>query len=145
VEKLIGRVVVAGEADGVALVARAPLSFWGGLDPTTGEVIDRHHDLSGQIVAARVLVLPYSRGSSTASTVLLEAIRAGTAPAAIISSSPDPMLALGAIVADALYHRTVPVVALAEANYSAIKTGDRLLVRPDGTVDRESPSLRSRP
>lgn len=134
---LIGRLVVAGEAAGVALVAREPLSFWGGLDPTTGEVIDRQHDLSGQVVTARVLVLPYSRGSSTASTVLLEAIRAGTAPAAIISSSPDPMLALGAIVADELYGRTVPVVALAEADYAAVRTGDRLAVHADGTVDRQ--------
>lgn len=134
---LRGRAVVAGAAEGIALVAEKPLSFWGGVDPATGEVIDRRHDLSGRLVAGRVLVLPFSRGSSTTSSVLLEAIRVGTAPAAIVSSAVDPMLALGAIVAGELYNRTLPVVALAEADYRHLRTGDRVSIHPDGTVEIE--------
>ncbi|MHB8993416.1 MAG: aconitase X [Chloroflexota bacterium] len=134
---LRGRAVVAGVAEGIALVAEKPLSFWGGVDPATGEVIDRRHDLSGRLVAGRVLVLPFSRGSSTTSSVLLEAIRVGTAPAAIVSSAVDPMLALGAIVAGELYNRTLPVVALAEADYRHLRTGDRVAIYQDGTVEVE--------
>ena len=135
-ERLKGRPLVAGAAEGTALVAEEPLSFWGGVDPATGEVIDRRHHLSGQIIAGRVLVVPYSRGSSTTSTVLLEAIRAHTAPAAIISSSVDSMLALGPIVADELYHRTFPVIALDEDEFRRIQTGDHIAVHPDGIVER---------
>ena len=133
--ELRGRPVVPGSAQGIALVSHQPLSFWGGVDPATGEVIDRRHDLSGQIVAGRVLVLPYSRGSSTTSTVLLECIRAGTAPAAIVASSADPLLALGSFVAEELYHRAVPMVALEEPDFLRLRTGDLVTVRPDGTVE----------
>jgi len=132
---LRGRALVAGSASGVALVGRQPLSFWGGLDAATGEVIDRRHDLSGQIVAGRVLAIPYSRGSSTTSTVLLEAIRAGTAPSAIVAAASDPMLALGSIVAGELYHCRVPVVALEEGEFGLLRTGDVLAIHPDGTVE----------
>ena len=136
-ERLRGRAAVAGNACGEALVTREPLSFWGGLNPETGEIIDRRHSLSGEIVTGRVLVLPYSKGSSTTSTILLEAIRAQTAPAAIISSLPDPMLALGSIVAAELYHRSVPVVFVDEADFRRLRTGDRVAIRPDGTIELE--------
>ena len=136
-ERLRGRTAVAGDACGVALVTREPLSFWGGLDPATGEIIDRRHSLSGEIVTGRVLVLPCSKGSSTTSTVLLEAIRAQTAPAAIISSSPDPMLALGSIVGAELYHRSVPVVFVDEADFRRLRTGDWVAIRTDGTIELE--------
>lgn len=117
------------------MVAREPLSFWGGVDPATGEVIDRRHHLLGEIVAGRVLALPGSRGSSTTSNVLLEAIRAGTAPAAIITLGVDPMLALGSVVAEELYGRSVPVVALEENDYALLRDGDRLAIYPDGTIE----------
>ena len=136
-ERLTGRPLVSGSAEGTALVAEEPLSFWGGVDPATGEVIDRRHHLSGQTIGGRVLVVPYSRGSSTTSTVLLETIRVHTAPAAIISSSVDSMLALGPIVADELHHRTFPVIALEGDQFRRIQTGDRLVVHPDGTIERD--------
>lgn len=72
-----GRALVAGEAEGEALVTDQPLSFWGGYDQRTGEIIDRRHPLSGQIAAGRVLALPASRGSSTTTAVLLEAVKLG--------------------------------------------------------------------
>ena len=131
---LTGRPVVPGSAEGEALVSSEPISFWGGLDPRTGEIIDRRSGLSGQTVTGRVFVFPGGKGSSTGSAILLESIRAGTAPAGIINLRTDPMAALGAIVADELYGRSLPVVVLPEDAFGSIKDGDRLVIRPDGTV-----------
>ena len=133
-KRLIGRPLVAGSAEGVALISGQPLSLWGGLDPGTGEIIDRRHERSGAIVTGKVLVFPQGKGSSTASAVLMESIKAGTAPAAIINRRVDPILALGAIVADEMYHKTVPIVVLSQADFDAIQEGDRLVIEPDGTV-----------
>lgn len=120
-----GRTLVAGSADGPALVLQEPLSFWGGVDAATGEVIDPRHPQRGANVAGRILVLPSGRGSSSSSSVLAEAIRAGTGPAAIVLGEPDPILALGAIVARELYGATIPVV-VAQTGFG---TGDRVRIR----------------
>ena len=131
---LIGRPVVAGSAEGQALVSREPISFWGGVCPRTGQVIDRRHDLSGANVAGRVFVFPTGRGSSTSSATLMQSIKAGVAPAAIINISVDPMLALGSIVSDEMYGRTVPVVILDKKDFASIKQDDHVVVKRDGTV-----------
>jgi predicted aconitase with swiveling domain len=104
------RTLVAGEGEGEALVLDEPLSVWGGIDPATGEIVDVHHPQLGANVAGRVLVMPSGRGSSSSSSVLAEAIRAGTAPTAIVLLETDPIVALGAIVARELYGASVPVV-----------------------------------
>lgn len=105
-----GRTLVAGEARGPALVLSEPLSFWGGLDSATGTIVDVHHPQRGAVVTGTVLVMPGGRGSSSSSSVLAEAIRAGTAPAAIVLAEPDPIIVLGAIVARELYGVAVPVL-----------------------------------
>lgn len=107
-----GRTLVSGEARGPALVLSEPLSFWGGLDPATGAIIDVHHPQRGAIVTGTVLVMPGGRGSSSSSSVLAEAIRAGTAPAAIVLTEPDPIVALGALVAGELYGTSIPIIEL---------------------------------
>jgi predicted aconitase with swiveling domain len=117
-----GRTLVAGHATGTALVLDEPLSFWGGLDPATGALIDTHHPQLGANLAGRVLVMPSGRGSSSSSYVLAEAIRAGTAPAAIILREPDGIVALGSIVARELYGAATPVVVLS-AGYDLIDDG----------------------
>ena len=132
---LIGRSLVAGSAEGVAVVSRQPLSFWGGLSPRTGEIIDRRHECSGTVVTGKVFVFPQGKGSSTGSAVLMEGIKAGTAPAAIVNVKVDPILALGAIVADELYHKTVPVVVLSQEDFDMIQEGDHLTINPDGTIE----------
>jgi cis-L-3-hydroxyproline dehydratase len=129
-----GMALVAGEARGVALVTETPLSFWGGLDPNSGEVIDRRHPWSGQSVTNRVLALPHGRGSCSASGVMLEAIANGVGPAAIIVSRVDPIVGLGAILAEELLERTVPVVLLAAADRRSIQDGDEVAITPDGAV-----------
>ena len=98
---LKGKAVVKGTARlarGVALVSAEPLSFWGGYDYHTGEITDRRHPLSGSIAAGRVLALPFTRGSSTTTAILLEAVRAGTAPTAILTTGVDAFFALASIV-----------------------------------------------
>ena len=135
VEKILkGKPVVAGSAEGSALVSKEPISLWGGLCPRTGEIIDRRHELSGAIAAGRVFVFPKGRGSSTSSATLMESIRAGVAPAAIINLKVDPILALGSIVSEELYHQAVPIVVLPEKDFFSIKDNDHLTIKPDGTV-----------
>ncbi|WP_322415044.1 aconitase X swivel domain-containing protein [Mesorhizobium huakuii] len=121
-----GTFQLAGEADGLALVFSQPLSFWGGIDAETGEIIDHSHPGLGQIVAGRILVMPSGRGSSSSSSVLAEAIRRGTAPAGILLQRPDPILAVGAIVAEFLYDIHMPLVV---CDIAGIVSGDRIAVR----------------
>ena len=123
------RTLVPGEATGEALVLEEPLSFWGGVDPATGEVIDVHHPQRGANVAGKVLVMPGARGSSSSSSVLAEAIRAGTAPAAVVLLEADPIVALGAIVARELYGVSVPVVVV---DVGELRTGEEVEIRADG-------------
>ena len=129
-----GEVVIPGGAGGLALVSDEPLSFWGGYDWQTGEITDRRHPLSGQIAAGRVLCLPFARGSSTTTAVLLEAIRNGTAPAAILTTGADFFFALASVVADELYTQTIPLIALNAADFAQLKSGDRLSLGLDGSV-----------
>jgi predicted aconitase with swiveling domain len=131
---VVGRPVVAGSAEGLALVSKEPISLWGGLNAQTGEIIDRRHERSGEIVTAKVFVFPQGRGSSTASAILLESVKAGKAPAAIINSRLDPILALGSILADELYHKPVPIVLLSQQDYDMIHDGDQIAISADGTV-----------
>ena len=132
--RLRGKPVIAGRAEGTALVSEQPLSFWGGLNPQTGEITDRRHDRAGAVVTGRVFVFPTGKGSSTASAILLESIKAGTAPAAIINHTTDPMLALAAIIADELYQKSLPIVVLPEDELRTLREGDQIAIEPDGTV-----------
>jgi predicted aconitase with swiveling domain len=131
---LQGQPVVAGEGQGWLLVSQEPLSFWGGYDYRTGEIIDRRHPLSGQVAAGRVLAIPFTRGSSTTTAVLLEAVRAGTAPAAILTTGPDHFFALASIVADEMYRKPIPLVALAEADFARLRPDQWVEVQASGLV-----------
>jgi predicted aconitase with swiveling domain len=133
---IAGRVVVAGRAEGEALVTNEPLSFWGGYDFHTGEIIDKHHALAGIRAAGRVLAVPFSKGSSTTTAVLLEAVRAGTAPAAVVTTGADAFFALASIVADVMYGKSFPVIALDAADFATLRTGEHLSVALDGSISR---------
>jgi predicted aconitase with swiveling domain len=124
-----GRSLVAGEARGLALVLDEPLSFWGGVDPETGRVIDVHHPQLGVMVTGRVLVMPSGRGSSSSSSVLVESIHAGTGPVAIVMREPDPIIALGAIVVRELFGTRFPVVVVNEATYRSLRNDSIVVVR----------------
>jgi len=120
-----GAFQLAGEASGQALVFSQPLSFWGGINAETGDISDHSHPGLGQNVAGRILVLPSGRGSSSSSSVLAEAIRRGTAPAGILLERPDPILAVGAIVAEFLYDIRMPLVV---CDIGGIASGDRISI-----------------
>lgn len=115
-----------------ALVLQDGLSLWGGMDAATGELIDAHHPQRGATLAGRVVVMPSARGSSSSASVLAEAVRAGTAPAAIVLGEPDLILAIGAAVAEELYRISVPVVVLPPADLAAIADGAEVRIGPDG-------------
>jgi predicted aconitase with swiveling domain len=129
-----GHALVVGRARGELLVSDEPLSFWGGYDHETGEITDRRHPLSGQIAAGRILAVPFSRGSSTTTAVLLEAVRAGTAPAAILTTGVDSFFALASIVADEMYEQPIPIVVLPAEDFARLRSGDVVEVGVDGTI-----------
>ncbi|MGE5142957.1 MAG: aconitase X swivel domain-containing protein [Acidobacteriota bacterium] len=129
-----GRVLAAGAASGEALVLDEPLSLWGGIDPASGLIIDVHHPQHGANVRGRIVVMPGGRGSSSSSSVLAEAVRLGTAPAAILLGEVDLILAIGAAVASELYGRALPIVQLDPPHLAAIPEGARLAIDLDGAV-----------
>jgi predicted aconitase with swiveling domain len=132
-----GRTIVAGEADGEALVTHDALSFWGGYDFRTGEIIDKHHPLAGVRASGRILAVPFSKGSSTTTAVLLEAVRAGTAPAAILTTGPDAFFALASIVADVMYGKSFPVISLDASDFASLRTGEHLSIESSGVIRRK--------
>jgi predicted aconitase with swiveling domain len=136
VDKLIisGKPIIAGSAKGIALVSSEPLSFWGGYDWKTGEIIDRRHPLSGEIAKGKILAIPFTRGSSTTTAVLLESIRAQTAPAAIITTANDFFFALASVVADEMYSKPIPLVAISSDDFVRLKTGDEVEIDSQGTI-----------
>ena len=121
---------------GRALVLDDGLSLWGGMDPATGELIDPHHPQCGVALSGRVVVMPSGRGSSSSASVLAEAVRAGTAPAAFVLEEPDLILAIGSAVAEELYGVRVPVVVLRPEARAVIADGAELAIRSDGSVRR---------
>lgn len=122
------RRLIEGAASGEALVLSEPLSFWGGLDPARGEIIDHHHPQVGEVMSGRVLVMPRGRGSSSSSSTLAEAFSLGTGPAAILLAEADPIVALGALVIQELYGSSSPVVVLEPDAYGQIATGAQVTV-----------------
>ena len=134
---IAGRAVVEGEAEGEALVTNEALSFWGGYDFHTGEIIDKHHPLHGVRAAGRILAVPFSKGSSTTTAVLLEAVRAGTAPAAILTTGADAFFALASIVADVMYGKSFPVVALTPDDFASLRSGEPLIVDRGGQIRKK--------
>ena len=131
---LSGKPIIAGSAKGVALVSTEPLSFWGGYDWKSGEITDRRHPLSGSNAKGKVLAIPFTRGSSTTTAVLLEAIRAKTAPSAIITTSTDFFFALASIVADELYKNPLPLFAISESDFARLQTGDQIEIDDQGVI-----------
>jgi predicted aconitase with swiveling domain len=129
--RLPARLLVEGTAAGAVTVSPAPLSFWGGFDAASGEVIDRRHPLSGQRLTGRIVALPWTRGSSTTTQVLLESVRLGTAPAAILLPEVDTFIALASIVAHELYGRGFPVAVV---DIASLRDGADVVVG-DGWVE----------
>jgi predicted aconitase with swiveling domain len=133
VKTLKGRGVTEGKSAGPALVTKQMFGFWGGVDPATGTIIDQRHELYGQSVKGKVFVFPEGRGSTVGAAIILELVRCGNAPAAIINRRTEVIIASGGILADKFYNAVLPIVDDLDADpISEIKTGD--WVEVDGTT-----------
>lgn len=126
--------VVAGEVEGELLAANEPLSFWGGYEAETGLIIDRRHPLNGKNGAGKILAVPFTRGSSTTTAVLLEAIRLGNAPSAILTTGVDTFFALASFVAEELFNETLPVFSLDEGDFDRLETGVKVKIDAQGQI-----------
>jgi uncharacterized protein len=125
-----GRILVEGNATGAALVLDEPLSFWGGLDAATGEIVESNHPQRGSLVTGTILVMSSGRGSSSSATVLAESIRAGTGPAGIVLGEPDDIVVIGALVAAELYGIVIPVIVASPTALGTIRTGEEISLVP---------------
>jgi predicted aconitase with swiveling domain len=121
---------------GLCLALTAPISFWGGVDPRSGEIIDARHPQRGRNIAGTVLALPGTIGSSSASAVLLELVHAGKAPAALLMDEPDAILLLGIIVAREMGWSTPPAFRLAAGQQQALN-GRKVRLARDGVLTTE--------
>lgn len=123
--------VTSGEAEGAVLKLDEPVSFWGGIGPE-GDIIDVHHPQHGAVVTGRILVMRSGRGSSSGTYVLAELLRLGIAPAGIILTEPDGIIATGALVAAELYDARMPIVTVSDGDYADIEDGVTVSIAMDG-------------
>ena len=128
------RVLTAFETEGPVLALDEPLSFWGAFDPRTGIIIDVHHPQRGICVTGAILLMRETRGSGSAPGAIAEAIRLGTAPAAIILAQADINLAIGAEVAATLYRRHCAILAVTAKDLELLKKYLRLRIAADGVI-----------
>ena len=122
-EQLKGRIIYKGTAEGEALVSEMPISFYGGVDPNTGIILEKGHQLNGQSVKEKILVFPQGKGSTVGSYTLYRMKKNGTAPSGMINRECETIVAVGAIISE------IPCVDKVEI--SKIKTGDRVSIQGD--------------
>lgn len=123
-----GRVLVEGTARGRLLRLGAPISFWGGVDPASGRISDPRHPDHGTDIAGRILAASATVGSSSSSAVMLELLRIGRAPAALLLAEPDAILVLGVIVAREMGYPTIPVLEVAAEDIAKLPDGAEIQV-----------------
>lgn len=121
--EITGTCILPGQSRGRVLHTRQPISFWGCVDPVTGRISDKRHELYGRSVSGKVLVFPYGKGSSTGSLMILELLRLDLAPAAIINIRTEPLLATGPIVGKHFYGKSFPIVNVGEGDLDRFETG----------------------
>jgi cis-L-3-hydroxyproline dehydratase len=126
---ITGRCLVPGEASGKLLYSDTGLSFWGGVDPLTGTVIDRRHPLYGMCLTGAVVAIPSGRGSCSASGVMLELLRAGTAPAALVFCEEEQILTLAVILAQEVFGHAIPVVQVSREDFVRLGSMNHVMVR----------------
>jgi uncharacterized protein len=115
--------LLPGIASGAVLKLEAPLSFWGGVDPKTGIILQVRHPQCGTSIAGRILCLPATIGSSSSSAVLLELIRGGNAPSALVMGAPDAILLIGCLVAREMGWEAPPAFELSATAQAGLPEG----------------------
>lgn len=141
------RSILAGVADGTIIACSEALSFWGGVDPGSGCVIDVHHPLHGQCLTGAILLMPTSRGSCSGSGVLLDLALTGRAPAALIFSEAEDVLTLGALVAAEMFDRSLPVLRVTQDAFAKLRQAQSAHISPsmieagDLRIDVQPPAV----
>jgi len=126
--KLIGRKIYKGITEAEAIVTKEGISFYGGVDPDSGKVVEVGHELEGQTISGKILVFPSGKGSTVGSYTMYRMMKNKTAPAAIINKEIDTIIAVGCIISE------IPCVDKIDIN--KIKTGQKLIVNGmEGTVE----------
>jgi len=129
-EQLKGRLISKGKGEGEALVTTQPISFYGGVDPNTGVVIEKGHELQGQSVRGKILVFPTGKGSTVGSYTLYRMKKNGTAPAGIVNRECETVVAVGVIISE------IPCVD--KVDISKIKTGDTVYIENNTITIRQN-------
>lgn len=130
-----GNALVTGEANGKIISSTEMLSFWGGFNPETGFIVDHHHPLWNVNIANKILVIPRGKGSSTGSPILVDSIMANNSPQAIILNEVDEIIALGAIVCEQFYERTIPVVVLNNEDFKQALKSKEARLMTNGNIE----------
>ena len=126
--KYIGRKIYKGTAEGTAIVTKDAISFYGGVDPETGRIVEVGHELEGQSITGKVLVFPTGKGSTVGSYTMYRMKKNKTAPVAIVNVEIDTIIAVGCIISEIPCIDTIDI--------SNIKTGQKLIVNGlEGTVE----------
>ncbi len=129
-----GAVVIPGEASGHICRLSKPISFWGGVDPETGRIIDPRHPDHGRYISKTILALPAAIGSSSSSAVMLELLRRDNAPAGLLIGGMDTILTLGIIVAREMGYRSIPVVRVGVDEFAALPSEGKIRITQEGVV-----------
>ena len=124
--KLQGRKVFRGKVAGEALVTTQDISFYGGCDPQTGQIVEKGHELEGKSVAGKVLVFPSGKGSTVGSYILYALRKNGKAPLAIVNKTVDPVIAVGCIISE--------IPAVDQVQIDKLRSGQKVEVDADHGV-----------
>ncbi|MFK7755108.1 MAG: aconitase X [Sedimentitalea sp.] len=126
--------LVENEVEADIVLCTEGVSFWGGVDPDTGVIIDAHHPNHGACLAGRIVMMQTSRGSCSGSGVLLQLARNAKAPAALVFCEPEEILTLGAMIAQRLFARSVAVIQLAPPIFERLSQAPRAKIRANQLV-----------
>jgi len=118
--ELKGRIISRGVAEGEALTTTQPISFYGGVDPETSEILEKGHELQGKRIKGKILIFPNGKGSTVGSYTLYRLKKGGVAPAGIINRDCETVVAVGAIISE------IPCVD--QIDISKIETGDTVQI-----------------
>ena len=121
-----GRIILKGKAENLALVTSQPISFYGGVDPISSQIIEKDHELKGKSVKDKILVFPTGKGSTVGSYTLYRMKKNGTSPSGIINKECETVVAVGAIISD------IPCVDLIDI--SKIKSGDKVQIENEKVI-----------
>lgn len=135
---LRGRVIVEGHCKGEALVSLKPISFLGGVDPAEGKIIDKRHDLCGLCIKDKILCFPHGQGSTVGSYVLYSLAKKSLAPKAIINQIADPVVVVGAIIANLPMIDQIDIKQIKTGNIVELNgaTGVVKVLKPEGSWRR---------